>query len=113
MNAKQEVISPVQQKSGRFRVELVPATMLFMASVVSALIGAMIVPNIRRDALNGYDVRYLATASMLPGSLFGFAIFCSVAAYLLAKGNLQAAVAALFPAAAFASIVALRIFVLS
>ena len=49
-----------------FRLGLIPATLLFFVAFVTASYGAMIVPNILRDASNGYDARYLTIFSFSP-----------------------------------------------
>jgi hypothetical protein len=62
-----------------FRIGLIPATVLFFIGGVAALYAALVVPNVLRDARNGYDARYLMMASILPGCLGGFALTCVIA----------------------------------
>ena len=73
--------------SNRFRFRLIPATLLFVAALLTATYGAMIVPNILRDASNGYDVRYLASLSTFPASLFGIAACCIFAGRYIVMGK--------------------------
>lgn len=62
-----------------FRWGLVPATVLFFVAAIAVLYGAMVVPNVLRDARNGYDARYLLVSSFFPGLLFGFGLSCVLA----------------------------------
>lgn len=75
--------------SQRFRFGLIPATLLFFAAFLTAAYGAMIVPNILRDASKGYDVRSLVNASSFPASLFGIAACCVFAGRYIVIGKLR------------------------
>ncbi|XZE45818.1 hypothetical protein SH467x_001075 [Pirellulaceae bacterium SH467] len=75
--------------SQRFRIGVIPATLLFFVAFVTAAYGAMIVPNILRDASDGYDVRYLISFSMAPASLFGISACCVCAGRYFMIGNLR------------------------
>ncbi len=82
----------------RFRFGLIPATLLFFLAFLMTAYGAMIVPNILRDASNGYDVRYLVNASTFPASLFGIAVCCVIAGWHLVLGKFRNAIMLTLPA---------------
>lgn len=84
--------------AGRLRLGLIPATLLFFFAFLMAAYGAMIVPNILRDASNGYDARYLINASTFPASLFGIAVCCVIAGWYLVLGKLRHALMLTLPA---------------
>ena len=113
MNAKSQMMRTVTAgDSQRFRLGLVPATMLFFVASVTASYGAMIVPNILRDASNGYDARYLTIFSFFPASLFGFAICCIVAGRAMVFGKWRNATVAMIPGIACIMLVGLYVITL-
>ncbi|MCA9108007.1 MAG: hypothetical protein KDA83_21545 [Planctomycetales bacterium] len=106
MNSKSEVLrTGTSLDTKRFRLAWIPATILFFAAFLTASYGAMIVPNILRDASNGYDGRYLMMAFSFPASLFGFAICCLFAGRSLVLGRWRNAAVAAIPAVACVMIV--------
>ena len=84
--------------SSRFRFGLIPATLLFFIAFLTATYGAMVVPNILRDASNGYDLRYLLSMSTFPASLFGIASCCIFAGRYIVIGKIRNAFLVTFPA---------------
>ncbi len=71
----------------QFRVGVVPATVVGFIGCVAVLFGLMVVQNVLRDAMNGYDTRYLLLASLLPTTLFGFGFVCFLASFELKRGR--------------------------
>lgn len=86
-----------------FRIGLIPATVLLFVAIIATLYGAMVVPNVVRDARNGYDARYLMAASLFPGLLFGLAFSCVVAGRQLMVGRWKRGVKALAVICGFAA----------
>ncbi len=84
--------------SPRFRFGLIPATLLFFVAFLTAAYGAIIVPNILRDASKGFDVRSLGNASSFPASLFGIAACCVFAARYIVIGKSRSAFLVTLPA---------------
>lgn len=84
----------------RFRFGLIPATVLFFIAVLASCYAAMVIPNVFRDALNGYDILYIITSSAFPASLIGLSICCIVVGRSLVLGKRLNAVATVIPAAA-------------
>lgn len=72
----------------------------------------MVIPNVFRDALNGYDIRYITIASAFPTSLVGLSICCIVVGRSLVLGKRLNAVATVIPAAACVMIVGLFVVML-
>ncbi len=71
----------------QFRVGVVPATMVGFVGCIAVLFGLMVVQNVIRDAMNGYDARYLLLASLLPTMLFGIGFVCFLASFEFKKGR--------------------------
>lgn len=71
----------------QFRVGLIPATVVGFIGCIAVLYAWMIVQNVVRDAMNGYDSRYLILASLFPALLFGFGTICFAASFELKRGR--------------------------
>jgi hypothetical protein len=113
MNANSHTMKAVTPgDSRRFRLGLIPATILFFVAFVTAAYGAMIIPNILRDASNGFDARYLTIFAFFPASLFGVAICCIVAGRAMVLGKWRNASIAVIPGIAFIMLVGLYIIML-
>ena len=91
---------------------MIPATILFFLAFLTASYAAMVVPNILRDASNGYDARYLTIFSIFPASLFGIAICCIVAGRFMVLGKWRNATVAIVPGIACTMLVVLYIMML-
>lgn len=74
----------------QFRVGLIPAT-VGLIGCIAVLYGSMVVQNVIRDAMNGYDSRYLVLASSFPALLFGFGAICFLASLEFKRGRWRAA----------------------
>lgn len=113
MNAESHTMKAVTpDDSQKFRLALIPATIVFFIVFVTASYGAMIVPNIMRDASNGYDARYLTIFSFFPASLFGVAICCIAARRAMILGNWRNASVVMIPGVAFIVLVGLYVITL-
>lgn len=75
----------------QFRVGLIPATVVGLIGCIAVLYGSMVVQNVIRDAMNGYDSRYLVLASSFPALLFGFGAICFLASLEFKRGRWRAA----------------------
>jgi|GEM_PF-6641989 len=69
----------------QFRVGLIPATVVGFIGCIAVLYASMVVQNVVRDAMNGYDSRYLILASSFPALLFGFGASCFAASFELKR----------------------------
>ena len=87
----------VAPNATRFRYGLIPATILFFVAFLASCYASMVLPNVFRDALNGYDVRYLMIASLFPASLIGLSICCIAVGRSLVLGRRMNAVATVIP----------------
>ena len=71
----------------QFRVGVIPATVVGFIGCIAVLFGSMVVQNVLRDAMDGYDTRYLLLASLAPALLFGFGLVCFLASFELKRGR--------------------------
>ncbi len=78
----------------KFRFGIVPATLCGFVAFLAAAYAALVIPNILRDARNGYDAVYLTYASLGPLLLFGVSASCLLAAAQWIGGRWKLALAA-------------------
>jgi hypothetical protein len=78
----------------KFRYGVVPAALCGFVAFLAAAYAALVIPNMLRDARNGYDAVYLTYFSLGPLLLFGVAGTCLLAAAQWLGGRWKLALAA-------------------